>query len=570
MITHQSPISCVSSLPGQYLLTAGYDNQLILWDAISNVALARAQHDHLVNQCTFSPCGQYAASTSSDYSARLWHVPSLQLHSVLLGHSDDVEAIAFHPTEAWVATSSRDGTICVFNYAGRRLHQLFGHCADVISVQWLGDQLVSSSDDGTVKRWCGKTGVLLEDISLGGVETDTIAISEDGLIYAGNDDGEIILIDGHNTTSVQAHAAGIKKLCYAARYQTLVSLSYDRTLKLWRRDEGKLVCLKTTTYPEIVWARSCDFISDDVMVFATFGDRAALYDLSTDIWSIQDIHDTRGLNAVFETRGDIYTVGDSGHVLSNAGRSYRLPGLCNFIMGSGTTLLAGGQAGAVYEVTRGVIVYQHHSPLNCAVSYVYQGATRVLIGAYTGEVVELITHSDASVELSRILRPHQNAIKGLAVHDGVLMSVCADASAAFHRLSDFKCLNRDEQAHRRIANGCDASKQGRFVSVSRDLKLRLWEHFEAREISSPSQHSLKCVAISADGNFVCVGNYSGQLGLYHVPSEQWVFWQRISSSGISSVIATDQGAFLFTSYDGKLRRLRDGEIERICFDRGAA
>ena len=42
--------------------------------------------------------------------------------------------------------------------------------------------------------WCATTGNPIETIELDGAETDTIAIAGDGLIFAGNDDGDIILL----------------------------------------------------------------------------------------------------------------------------------------------------------------------------------------------------------------------------------------------------------------------------------------------------------------------------------------------------------------------------------------
>ena len=61
MICHRGPISGVDSYD-RYVVTAGYDNVLILWDVESGTALAKAHHDHLVNQCIFDPTGNFVAS----------------------------------------------------------------------------------------------------------------------------------------------------------------------------------------------------------------------------------------------------------------------------------------------------------------------------------------------------------------------------------------------------------------------------------------------------------------------------------------------------------------------------
>ncbi|MEO5875305.1 MAG: hypothetical protein ABIQ26_09950, partial [Streptosporangiaceae bacterium] len=168
MIQHSGPISGVSAYRDEFVATAGYDNQVILWSAVTKSPIARAAHDHLANQVTFSPDGAYLLTSSSDYTARLWSVPELKLLSVFSDHEDDVEMSVFHPTEPLIATASRDHRVRVYDFGGRLKSVLEGHLADVISVAWTEkpDELVSSSDDGTVKRWSLADEKVIADFDL--------------------------------------------------------------------------------------------------------------------------------------------------------------------------------------------------------------------------------------------------------------------------------------------------------------------------------------------------------------------------------------------------------------------
>ena len=101
---HFGPISGIACHPSGFVATAGYDNQVVLWDASTRKALARGLHDHLANQCAFIPDGRHVISSSSDYSARLWSVPDMRLAAVFDGHTDDIEMTAIHPDGTRVAT----------------------------------------------------------------------------------------------------------------------------------------------------------------------------------------------------------------------------------------------------------------------------------------------------------------------------------------------------------------------------------------------------------------------------------------------------------------------------------
>jgi WD40 repeat protein len=124
------------------VLTAGYDNQVILCQQSDKRPIARSWHDHLANQASFSPDGRFALTSSSDYGARLWTVPDLRLVAVFAAHDDDVEMSVFHPRKQWVATASRDHRVRVYDFTGKLVTTMTGHTADVISVEWARDASV--------------------------------------------------------------------------------------------------------------------------------------------------------------------------------------------------------------------------------------------------------------------------------------------------------------------------------------------------------------------------------------------------------------------------------------------
>ncbi|HEV7805080.1 MAG TPA: WD40 repeat domain-containing protein [Solirubrobacteraceae bacterium] len=555
MIEHRGPISGVAA-DGALVATAGYDNQVILWDADRKQAISRAFHDHLANQCSFTPCGRFLLTSSSDHTARLWKVPSLQLVAVLADHDDDVESCAAHPELELVATASRDHGVRVYDFDGVLVRHLEGHTADVISVAWIGeDLLVSSSDDGTIRRWATGTGECLDTLSMHGVETDTIAVAEDGTIFAGDDSGTITVIDGDTASRIQAHDAGIKRIVYSASARMLVSLSYDRTASIWRRN-GTLELVVSADLPPVIWPRSCAFLGDDKLVFATFGSSYATYDIPTGTWDVEGVHDTISLNAVAPYDGGRLTVGDAGVVRRDGAPLRKLPSLCNFLTAAGPVVITGGQTGQVFDALSGRMLHQHRSPLNCGAAFERDGVRHVMVGTYTGEGLVFRVDDDGEVEHVDTVELHANAVKGVAVADGVIFSVCADTAVAFHATEDLRLLQRQDAAHDRIANGCVALGDAGFASVGRDHKLRLWRDLRGEPVDTPHTHSIKCVAASSDGDVVATGSYNGRIALYDRRGRRWTRVIRPTAAGISSIAydATN-GVFLASSYDGAVHEV---------------
>lgn len=518
MIKHTSPISGIDAR-GDLVVTAGYDNRIILWNALTRTAITEARHDHLANQCRFSSSGRIVVTSSSDYSARLWSVPDLRLISVLTDQKDDVEMTVVSPDETRVATASRDHIARIYDLDGRLIHRLEGHEEDVLSVEWVrgGAELVTTSDDGTVRRWDAAGGALLSTIDLGDVETDTVAVLGVDSFALGNDEGELILIDPSGTRRHRVHDAGIKRIAYDAEAGLLLSSSYDRTVRLWRLERGaEPVHLLTSQVPADVWLRSCAKLDDTRWVFGTFGSSYAVFDRADGSWDLSAVTPTPGLNAVTDTPTGRFTVGDSGTVRRDEDVVTELGSCCNFITPVAGTVVSGGQLGALYDATTGALLHQHRSPLNCAaVHTAADGSETLVVGTYTGEAL-VLRDEGTGLQLVGEHRIQDNAIKGVAVQGDVLFSVCATGAAKWHALPDLKPVADNAAAHARIANGAAGLPDGRFVSVSRDLTLRIWTAAGEQQavVTTPHLNSIKCVAVDPHTSLIATGGYHGQVAVY--------------------------------------------------------
>lgn len=553
MLKHLGPISGVSTFGDQWVATAGYDNRIILWTP-ERTAVACGFHDHLANQCTFSPDGRFLASASSDYTARLWDVPSLRLKVVFDGHCDDVEMVSFDPAGERVATCSRDRAVRVFALDGRCIAQLQGHQDDVISVGWDRGtgQVISSSDDGTIKRWDPSTGQLIATIDLDGVQTDTLAITEDGLVFAGNDQGELLSIGG-TVERIQAHDAGVKRLIYSPEARLLVTMSYDRFAAFWRVGlQGQLSEVGRTALPASVWPRSAAFIGNAKLAAATFGSTFAIYDLKGSQWDVDLLQPGIGMNAVTLIDDETWSVGDAGIVFRNGEEQASMGSLCNFITPVGACLITGGQLGAIFDARTGRIIYQHRSPLNCAANFTHHGHVYAIVGTYTGEGL-ILKQTDGRIEFVEEVQLHDNAVKGVACSKTTIFSVCATGAAARCSIDGFAPMQSDSFGHARIANGCTHIGAETFASISRDLKLRIWNEGFAREIRSPHSNSIKCIAASPDGRWIATGSYTGFIAIYDRQIEDWLPAIRPTLAGISSLHPGKiPGSFLASSYDGQV------------------
>jgi WD40 repeat protein len=109
---------------------------------------------YAANRVVVSPDGRRIAGGMTDRTVRLWDAASGQVVDILRGHSDLVYDVAFSPDGNELASASYDKTIWIWGLATKRHRVLRGHAAAVQRVAWRGaDQLVSGSQDGTIRLW---------------------------------------------------------------------------------------------------------------------------------------------------------------------------------------------------------------------------------------------------------------------------------------------------------------------------------------------------------------------------------------------------------------------------------
>ena len=552
---HLGPIADVAAF-GPYVATAGYDNQIILWDVSQRRAIARSLHDHLVNHCAFSSDGRLIVSASSDYSARIWDVPSLRLKASLIGHNDDVDMAAFSPDDKLVATCALDRTIRIFDLAGRCLKVLRGHTGNIISLAWAheGDRLVSSSVDGTVREWNTATGAEIRCNDFNGVRTDTVAIDAEGKIFAGDDKGRIVVIVDGQLSYIQAHHAGIKRITYDQARKVLVTLSYDRTIAIWQiSDSQEIHEVSRADIPALVWPRSAAIIAPTKIAVGTFGSSYGVFDWQENLWDLDGIVPANSLNAVTVVDNTQYAIGDAGLLWQDGKPSASLGSLCNFLLAADDLLLSGGQLGRLFNARSGEILYQHYSPLNCGTCFRRNGKTYIAIGTYTGEALIFAADDSGGLDLVISLKMYDAAIKGLVASEDRLFSVCASTAIAWHAISDFALIRSIDHAHERIANGCSLAGPSGFASIGRDLKLRIWTEDQEEVHQTPHPNSVKCICASDDRNTLMTGAYTGTLAGFDMATRTWSSFSRPTAAGISSLAYDSrQRRFLASSYDGQI------------------
>jgi len=573
---HRGPVTCAAGIPGtRKVITSGYDSAVGVFDLETGTVDLLGYHDHLVNRIVVNQAGTLAASSSSDYTVRLWDLERGQLLRVLHGHSDDVEDFAFID-DTTGASASRDWRILVWDLpTGAVLRVLEGHEKDVLSVVSFGERLYTSGDDSTLRVWDLAAGKLVQTWGPFATETDSCAV--DPLrrrAVLGCDDGRLRVFDLDSealVAEIEAHSSGIKKVAVSPVTGDILSAAYDQRIHIW--DAADLHCKLRLESRLATWERSFNWTPDGASVLAgTFDGTVLEWDANTGR-CLREIGGTGGnacLNEVSaDPLGDVVAVSDDGRV--RLGRLSRRASewsetiepeagciLMNAVnLDPASMMVACGAHDHTLHVFDKVgsslrnerVAALGEGPINSirvAHHAGYQG--QAFVACYSGAIVRVNRQGEVLAKIHL----HEGAVKALRIHPHQPLGASCSADGALISWTLDGRLHDRYLGHMAIVDDVAIDPSGtHLASVSRDFTLKVYRFADGRMSHSVSlgRRSPKSMCF-LDERTVIVGNYWGELIKFDLETER-VTRRTVACNGISSV-CTQGRDIIASSYDGAL------------------
>ena len=227
----------------QLLASASYDQTARIWEIQSGNSYPLEGHTNSLEGITFHPNGDSVATSSSDHTIRVWNTKSGKTNTVLRGHQNIVTDITYTPNHKFLISASYDRTLRVWDTeSGITLRVLHNLTTGVTDAKTYGDQLFSTSNDGTIKSWNFSSDYPMTIIDLHG-EPASAAISPDtSKVAIGFANGDLNLYSLESKRWIwqkkAVHNGDVQRLDFSPDGQLIASASFDNTTRLVRTKDG--------------------------------------------------------------------------------------------------------------------------------------------------------------------------------------------------------------------------------------------------------------------------------------------------------------------------------------------
>ena len=262
---HAGPAASVAwSDDGASFVSGGVDGFVRAWDPASREP--RLEIETGAGPVTFvdvSPDARTIAS-GGGRGARLWSSADGAPIREFMGHFERVQAGAFSPDGAFLATASWDQSVMVWDArTGEPASTLLGHRREVVALAWspAGDRIATGGNEGDVRLWDPRADQVptLRDraswVHHMAVAPDGRTIAAPGGPCAGGDHTVVVsdVATGAERARLVGHGSAVTQVAFTPDGGRVVTTSTDRTLRVWDAASG--AALRTIAGPEEeIWA----------------------------------------------------------------------------------------------------------------------------------------------------------------------------------------------------------------------------------------------------------------------------------------------------------------------------
>lgn len=251
--------SIAVSIDSSILASGSLDGSIKLWDLRTGACVATNEHlsgspASEVSSLAFSanPSDTILASGSSVGHVTFWDAETFESFEVIEGGSR-VEAIRFSPDSSKVAILYDNNYARVFETTQYTCIWALGARGDlpIQALDFSHDslQVASLSRDNTLSFWDSVTGTCLETIQVDVTNVSLMAFSRVSNLLASTSDEDILLWDSvarEPTVFLRGHDHRVISMDFSPFTPTLVSGSYDKTIRLW--DTTSAACVAVLSW----------------------------------------------------------------------------------------------------------------------------------------------------------------------------------------------------------------------------------------------------------------------------------------------------------------------------------
>lgn len=467
---------------------------VILFDTVSGDRVATLESpEGSVQQVEFSADGRLIAVAAGN-TTTLWNGIDFSRAFTLSGHEAEVSAIAFNPDGSQLVSGSEDATLRLWDTAsGSSLLVSDGHGDTITDVAFVDmpNRFISASLDHTVRVWDGVNGAEVRRLEgHSGPVRRLLAYADGRSVVTCSDDRavkrwSIPVPPGSPQLVLRGHSDAIRSIQFNPIGETLLSVSYDGTARVWDGNTGGITQTIALESGKIF----CADWSPDGRVIAT------------------------GSNDSIARTWDAIT-GDAG--LELEGHDGPVSGVYFSPDGSSLLTISWDQNGILWDLRTGSAVHhiEHADGRRGLAAFSPDGS---LAATVTGDHSVTLWNADTGTA-SAVLQGHTNRISAIRFSQDAsrVLTTSLDGTARVWNGKTGEPVTVLDGQHQSIRDGALSPDGTRVATAADDGTIQLWDASTGDRLGDLLGHrdSVTTALYLDDGARILSGSVDGTVRLW--------------------------------------------------------
>ena len=230
---------------GEVFVTAGMDQKLYCYDAKTFTRTPQTNFESTgfaVRSISFSPDSERMAAVGFDASVCVYETTYGRIRRRWPTLSGDQRCVQFSPDSRFLAAAGRDGVVLVFDVTtGAVVKELQKHTRRVNTLTFSPDGkfLVSGGDDRNICVWSMEDMSLVKTLAFPSGKVSAAAFCGDDYLAVGSTNNSIRVWNFASNSPdadfyMDEHRGTVAELIWDEKNQTLISCSFDTTVRFWK------------------------------------------------------------------------------------------------------------------------------------------------------------------------------------------------------------------------------------------------------------------------------------------------------------------------------------------------
>lgn len=492
-------------------------------------------HSNKVTSAAISLDEKYIASSSWDGYVNIWNVSDGKLVKSLNAEKHKVFDVAFSPDCKHIACGYYDGTVRIWNYIdGSVERDMDGHLLFVKSVSYSnnGKMLVSAGFDKNAIIWDVNTGGIVHKLScetggFGGVNKASFS-PDDKLVATASADSIIRLWDvktGNELKKLLGHSGYVNDIRFNSHGNKLISAGEDGTIRVWDLNTGKEI-EKILGHDRMI--NSASFSHDEKQIVSASNDNTIrVFDANTGL----ELYKFTGHKDFVQTA--CFILNDANILSSSYDGTARVWDINDF---------------KESRILSGDYHYASFSPDG-----------KYIVSAGENHEVDLW---DVKKQIKiRSMKGHDNRVycSAFSPDGGNIISSSYDGSIIIWETKTGKLLHKIN-GHTQPVTKAFYNPNGKTIaSASWDGTIKIWETSNFHELRKISAHNGYIISISysPDGNFIASASADSTACIWDLNSGKQIIKLDGHKGAVLSVSYSPNGRNILTASKDRFVRMWD-------------